>query len=262
MTGHGSKNKQDILLHIGHGGTGTSFLQRSFAHTDFKSIIYDDHSGAVSKARKNGIPTGNVRKLDDLHDLVGQTKPRNKPILFSSEILFGRFGNDTDDLSKLLADGHHVKILLFIRDPLDHVITSYGQFVKRGLFLKPIEAFLQTYRSPETVALRIKKLKELGCDVTVLNYSRHTSDVKTVTETWLGETLADLTGTVVNRSLTASEIELILEAAKYLGPNVDRIGRSLCVNVTNVTPDRLMIKKNSMRKIRRTHEENDRCNQP
>lgn len=240
----------DVLIHIGHGGTGTSFLQRTFANTQFKCLVYDDHSGAVEKARTIGVPTGNVRKSDDLYELVKKTTTTDKkPILFSSEILFGRFGSDTNDLLKLISDGHKVKILLFTRDPLDHVITSYGQFVKRGMFLGSIETFMETYRSPQTVALRIKQLESLGCEVKLLNYSRHVLEIKSVTEDWLGERLANITNTVVNRSLTSSEIEFILKAGKHLGSDVRRIGNSLCVGVPEVKKDKLKIERHVCEKF-------------
>jgi hypothetical protein len=239
----------DVLIHIGHGGTGTSFLQRTFANTQFKCLVYNDHSGAVEKSQTIGVPTGNVRKSDDLYEFVKKTTTDKKPILFSSEILFGRFGSDTNDLWRLISDGHKVKILLFTRDPLDHVITSYGQFVKRGIFLGSIETFMETYNSPQKVALRIKQLERLGCEVNLVNYSRHELDLKSLTEDWLGERLANITNTVVNRSLTSSEIEFILKAGKHLGSEVRRIGNSLCLGVPEVKKDKLKIERHVCEKF-------------
>ena len=232
---------KEIFVHIGHGGTGTSFLQSVFA--DQNAIAYPEIHGTLKRVRAGAISTGNVGRKFDLRKLLRRDEDR---ILVSSEGLFGRLGEDMSDLSALCLDSK-VKVLLAIRDPLDHMITSYGQFVKLGRTSESVDAFAARYRVPKTVGNRIEAIMECNCDLTVINYSRHSHELLGCVEDWLGVSGLKATERArVNRSLTSSEISAMRQVIDLIGVDAKRIGDKLCRLLPDIERDRVRMDEHSI----------------
>lgn len=124
--------KGNVIIHIGYSKTGTSFLQKWF----FPNLIN------VNNFKKseilNQIIKVNPLNLNDLnpHYFV---KENNKISLLSYELLTGspKDGGLSLNLTKNNADKLKIlfpnaKILIFIRNQIDIIISSYCQYVFGG----------------------------------------------------------------------------------------------------------------------------------
>ena len=132
-------------------------------------------------------------------------------------------------------------ILLFIRDPIESVISEYTQLVKGQGRAEPIEAHLANFNVPDLVLRFIEALEPLPeVDLTVRNYSQRRHALDQVVADWLGvpgEDLAAPPVSTVNRSLTRSETALLRELNKYLERSAGPIGKRLVTKAPNVTSD-------------------------
>jgi hypothetical protein len=109
-----------------------------------------------------------------------------------------------------------------------------------------IEEFSSKYNVPNSVWSRIQVLGSLGCDLKILNYSRHSKNLLSPVSEWIGiDRIPDEGNIQVNRSLTSSEIKLIRIATKYIGKSAGKIGNSLCLSVPNITKDRVRLTRDA-----------------
>lgn len=134
-------------------------------------------------------------------------------MLFSNEGMFKVFAET--DVPSLIKDigafGYRLKILCFVRNPLEHAVSSYQQAIKRAAETGSLGAFLETYARPREVYQLMAACERLGIDATFVNYSTHKADVLGVAERWLGLPTGLLEvprSKTINRSLTAAELEL------------------------------------------------------
>jgi len=216
----------DFYLHIGHGKTGSSYLQKvlvasidNLEHFGFSFPNYINNFDKIA----NGYPTtGNFHKLSNLYDFLDSATKEvpAKKVIFSSEDLFYFFLKE--DLNKikefLILGGHNFKVLMFIRDPIETLISAYGQGIKSGLKIDPIE-FIKDFNLVQDVSRVIDKLDFLGCEITIKNYSKCKSSQVNSISNFLGLIEGSLTvenSNTVNRSLTSSEIELLKILNKYI----------------------------------------------
>lgn len=180
-----------VLLHVGHGKTGSSFLQAALANSPealaAHGLGYPIDPEVAENARRGGISSGNMapsaRALQSALE-QGWEGPQDT-LLISSESFFYkmRLKGFPEKLRQLLPDAE-VQVLLYVRDPLEHAVSKYQQGVKRGGF----EAFLASYNTPGNVAQFLKWLDGAlpGAQVTLRNYSRHRDDLMATFEAWLG----------------------------------------------------------------------------
>lgn len=237
----------EISLHIGHGKTGSSFLQSAFACNVRKlaqhGYIYPK-TRSFALAQKGWVTSGNIDTTDDILKQVKkhrrQCQQEDKKLLFSSESLIGMINEDPEFLYKLVKAGHQVKVLLFTRCPLAFTQSYYNQLVKRSGYTKSMEACLSEINYSHPVMSRVmavlKTFDELGIEASVYNYDNHKKQLLDCAAAFLSvdaEVLAT-THKTVNRSLSPDEIVLARCFNKYFGAKSAKfIADPLC----NLLPD-------------------------
>lgn len=211
-----------LYLHIGHGKTGSSFLQSALALSlpalDAAGICYPIEADAAQEAAEGQISGGNLSgQPGAFAALAGSGRvAKDRPCLISAESLFqyilkspDGFAEDLGQLRGSVTVPLHV--LLYLRDPVDHAVSQYQQMVKRGRFTGSLADNLRAYRMPGQVLRVLEALEPLGAQVTIRNYSRHRDGLIGTMETWLNLAPGTLTAPAVgqvNRSLTRAELEL------------------------------------------------------
>lgn len=240
-----------VLLHVGHGKTGSSFLQSALANSvqtlADNGLAYPIKPEAAAAARAGGISSGNMapsaRALTAT--LTRGWKGPQETLLISSETFFYkmRLKGFAEALRSLLPEAD-LQVLLYVRDPLDHAVSKYQQSVKRGGFTGDFDTFLQSYNTPGNVAQFLKWLQgELpSATVTLRNYSRHKDDLMTTFETWMGLTPGTLrvpARTQVNRSMTNAELMLQRAFNAHLDARTAAIvSNALCEDLPDIRSER------------------------
>jgi hypothetical protein len=218
--------KQKIVIHIGHGKTGSSAIQTMLArNADLlrsHGIIYPDHASFAS-ARLGQVSSGNVDPDHWLDQMVAAVRanPGFARYLFSNETIFYRMDELLQAYDALAAD-YDFEIILFVREPLEKLGSSYQQSVKRRGFAGTIRDFAEHDRDTILAAALVGRLAERRIPFTLFNYSVTGRNSARRFFEHLG--LWDLVardGTVeigtVNRSLTAAELGLILYVNRIFG---------------------------------------------
>ena len=120
-----------LLLHIGHGKTGSSFIQSVLSQNHEKlineGILYPRHTND-DKAKEGQVTNGNgLILLNSPLEFFGLNN-----ILLSSESLF-RYVQDKNFCREKLKDQFdEVTIILYTRNVMDFLISAWGQHVKRN----------------------------------------------------------------------------------------------------------------------------------
>ncbi|GAA6135645.1 hypothetical protein NBRC116188_24350 [Oceaniserpentilla sp. 4NH20-0058] len=204
---------KNVILHVGHGKTGSSYLQSVLAlNTSYlldAGILYPDHR-SLSKAAKGLISSGNQGSLD----IEMIEKADQNTVLFSGEALFLKMLKG--DLLEALSKNYKLKVIMYTRDVIDNAISRWAQEVKRSGGTQDIDTYLNTVSVgpyPKVVEW-IEKSKELNFELVLKNYSLHEKDLA-------AEFFSDVIGKdidvsnlvlpkaeKVNRSLTHSENEI------------------------------------------------------
>lgn len=95
-----------VFLHIGHGKTGTSFVQSFLALNvgvlNSCGIDYPSHRG-LAPARKGCLSSGNLGGVNDWreHIINESEKSHFEDIIFSNETLFHRIVSAPADIREL-----------------------------------------------------------------------------------------------------------------------------------------------------------------
>lgn len=234
-----SRDHRTMYLHVGHGKTGSSFIQSLFARNidalASAGIHYPRPNGWEESAQGH-ISSGNGNLLRKGTSDLQPIPAGCHAILFSSEQFFQ--DPRQDELRRKIAEAKEfygctrIEILLFIRDPIATLISTYQQGVKRGGITITLSEFAAGYNLPTIVLERLKSLRsQPGYHITVRNYSRCKDQLAAVVMAWLG--LPDLplvmpNNTQVNRSLTAAELAFQLSLNRVLGVCGDLVADPLC----------------------------------
>ena len=205
-----------IIIHAGHGKTGTSALQSSLALSQAnllkKGIAYPDHP-SFDDARAGKISSGNIEPMNivDSYDETCARYPDAHSVLYSNEYFFPAIVDKPEFLEPLLDRGVQISAILFIRNPLDHAVSRYVQTIKRRGSTRHLEEELALYDRPVRVLQFIVNARRLGLDLEVLNYSNHKGDLNSVFASTIGVEASDLLDPArptINRGLTRSELRL------------------------------------------------------
>lgn len=230
-----------LYLHIGHDKTGSSFIQSTLALNDEAlkaNGIHYPSVGNFSKARQGFISNGNWAAFDDPAASIKAAPPQCHATLFSSEGIFARlatpqhFVTFTGMLDRLAIE--KVNVLLFIRDPIDHISSEYQQKIKRGgEHLPSIDDYSHTYKMPTRVRKLLALFEEKPVfDVTIRNYSRVRDGILPIFSEWLGLPADALNASrldqVVNRSLTQDELYIQRRLNMHLGRSGELVADRLC----------------------------------
>jgi hypothetical protein len=253
------ETKKPILyLHIGHGKTGSSYLQTCLGSSleilRSNGISYPINDIELNRARSGQTTEGNFPpvSLKDGHSIeafnallanISVDLPPN--VLISNEGLFQSFLLH-DFLSKIYqnAPEYEIRVLLFIRDPFEHLISAFQELLKADV-VNEIEDLFERSSVPSNVSALLDILEKLGAKTTVVNFSRHRNDLKQVTEHWLGlpaGALASGPEAKVNRSMDRSEILVQQAFNKYLGNFARRfVSDALARELPNLKPTKPFI---------------------
>lgn len=231
-TGTGLAGKS-ILLHVGQGKTGSSFIQSclTISADDLaaQGIHYPSSGKERERALAGHVNVGNFPPtrgrgfhtpgsfIDRLATADWGAAPR---LLLSNEGLFSSICH-RDLLPEIVANsgGAKVEMLLFIRDPLEHALSAYQQGLKGGL-TKTLSEFLGNYSVPNQTRKFLDLLRAEGIAVTVFNYSRHKRDITAVLARWLDLPEGTLTlppHARVNRSLSRAEMQMQIAFNTHVG---------------------------------------------
>jgi len=231
--------RQELVLHIGHGKTGSSFIQSSLALSEERlrevGIEYPELAPVpFDRAQRGLFTSGNLGEAASFVATVtdaARRHPEARRLLFSSEYVFLHIATHGEALAKL-QQSFDVTVVLCIREFIAHALTRYGHSVKQeGRTLAFSEYLRAEYRKPESVLRVLRAIEQAGCQAKVFNYSRHADH--------LLETFAAAIGVPqdrlllppiarVNRSLDANELELARRFNQVLGPSGLLVGIPLC----------------------------------
>ena len=216
---YGYSNMSRVIIHLGHGKTGSSYLQASlasFADTLLSNgICYPTHT-SFEAAKNFDVTSGNGELLFDKNHKIPDCYGA---VLYSNEILFeSLLIHDNLELLIERAEvcGSSLEFFLYTRDFIDHSISSWHQYIKRGRGVLTYDQFVVSdfYSSYLQLYNWIEICENKGLKLTVLNYSKIKQGLFA---NFLNHLFPSLFNSFtdpldsdirVNRSLTASESEL------------------------------------------------------
>ena len=232
-------SRQEIILHIGHCKTGSSFLQSCLAlsvgqlremgveYPELASLPFD-------RAKRGWFTNGNLGESAGFVATItdeAQRHPEARRLLFSSEYLLEHLAAHGEALTQL-QQSFDVTVVLFIREFLAHALTRYRHAVKReGSTLDCAGYLLAKYRQPERVLRVLQAIEQAGCQSRIFNYSRHADHLLETFAAAIGiphDRLSLPPIARVNRSLDASELELARRFNQVLGPSGWLVSDPLC----------------------------------
>ncbi|MDP5292268.1 hypothetical protein Q9290_08205 [Oceanimonas sp. CHS3-5] len=234
----------EVFLHIGHGKTGSSYLQ-SVLNLSKEKLLENGFSYPLEEKDcldPEKISSGNGRLI---YELNLDWLDKNKKVIFSDEHLF-RMMCDSRYLNKLSEQFKSLgftkaHILLFTRDPVSHAASSYQQSIKRDGNHHSIESRFESYDIPKKVAELIRTVNsDSFFDIRVYNYSKHKKDLVGRLADWLNldKSIFSLPKKkTINRSLTSSELYIQSSFNKHLGKCSALISDPLCELLPNVKAD-------------------------
>jgi hypothetical protein len=239
-----------ILLHVGHGKTGTSYIQSFLATNKEKlaehNITYPNHN-SIETARGGHTTSGNIdiENLGSFDDYIATRAAASGSysVLFSSEFLFRAILHNRykfDSLCKCF----DVAVILFIRNPFEHAISMYGQSVKKGRATVSVDEYIRGYNTPWLVSDLIDIVRVAGASLIIKNYSNYRRRI--LREFLLALDLEERDFSFpavqdINRSLCANEIRVQLAFNRYFGeqafnlvagPLVDNVPLSSKIDLT------------------------------
>ncbi|MEM8730605.1 MAG: hypothetical protein AAGF79_11870 [Pseudomonadota bacterium] len=224
-----------IQFHIGHGKTGSSYLQAALAAgrsvLDAHGIAYPMEPKVEARALAGQITSGNLRSAESMTETMARypgydCKPR---LFFSNEtlhlLLTSRARGYGPELRKLFPTAR-MEFICYIRDPLDHAVSAYQQAVKRGGYVEDCAHFLASYDRPRRLFQLNAAIKQLDGVLTFVNYSRHRDNLVNTLENWLGLPAGSLPKpprAQINRSMTRAELALQRALNAHMGQQASRL---------------------------------------
>jgi hypothetical protein len=250
-----------LNVHVGHGKTGSSFLQSWWAcNADLlrsrHGIAYplvaplsgrSEAEGALGRfSMGNGFILEEVLAAPDPPALLRQLAAGLPPcgqLLFSCE----RFVRSLPDhLSRLegiaqAAGFEGLRLLLFVRDPLEHAHSLYAEMVKAHGFCGCVEEWLGIYNLHEAIEhfLAVQAAGE-AIELTAINYSLAPHRLIEQARRWLEVPVeshfADPPTARVNRSLDREELQALLALNRQLGSRASSVGMALVHELPDLAP--------------------------
>ncbi len=239
-----------VYLHVGHGKTGTSFIQSAFSLSRDAMRAHGIHYPILpvtqEKAAKGEVTGGNYPPEQNSLAQILDAAPYDQgdtAVLLTAESMFNyllRGKRLIDDLKRAFPAATF-EIMLFTRDPMEQAISSYQQAVKLNVTEASMADYLRDYNVPERVAQFITLAAEDGLKVTVRNYSRHSKELLALMEGWMGlpaNTLAKPPHARVNRSMTRAEMALQSALSRHIGSIGYRlVSQPLCNSLPDIASD-------------------------
>lgn len=214
---------KNLILHIGHGKTGSSYLQSMLAlNHELLSKYSIDYPGAQfqenAKAGKVSAGNGkdfaiNRRNLEEMISIAKNSEHQN--ILFSSEVFFSALN---EKKLKRMQEGLNLRIIIYTRNTIDYKISQWHQSVKGQGNIKTIRDSLEDNllcHVYSKVVNWIKIAEDLNFELRIRNYSNTINQkfenfVNICTDILIPtEKLNHPQNKRVNRSLSFAETEIM-----------------------------------------------------
>ena len=242
-----------LHLHVGHGKTGSSFLQSWLAlnRSELWHARRLHYPVAPSDARAlsgrftmgNGVLLDHALQMsnqpDQLTHFWSDLVPRQPDVLpqgflFSAERWARHLPRQLEDLLRVADAGGFARmtIWLVVRDPLDHALSVYGQMVKRHGFSGTLHDWLEIYDFPKVLlrCLEVFQSRPDRISLRVDHYGRQSNSLQNCLMDWLELPINfswKKPSTEVNRSLTKDELLLMRWLNKRLGEKAFVVGEQL-----------------------------------
>ena len=242
-----------LKLHIGHGKTGSSYLQSWFACNS--RLLFENHAifypGDHKHAEKGHFSTGNRKELDEI---IESRRPRRwiqknlrqfsekrlipNTLFFSFEGLtrqFSMYRNKIVRSAELLGISD-IDVLLIVRDPLDHACSVYNQMVKRHGYFGSLDEWLEVYDFTDHLLQTIQELSENRdlWNLRIEHYDKVSTSLSDLAIDWLNTPPSSFynqtPNSIVNRSLTYEELFLMRIVNKKLSVDKSRLLGERLVN--------------------------------
>lgn len=252
-----------LYLHIGMGKTGSKWLQkywginREFLHANGVFYPLAEHENPMDvKALTAGTGFDFLKDMNFQNRLVQESIDMNcNSLLVSSEFVFNFYMFDSDGFFKAVEDLEKsgfkkIKILLFIRNIEELILSSYKQLVKVGYKAEALSFNIQNHdeliQSINFFYMKITELIEWSksrnelIELEIRNYSVHKNELKQISNQWLNLELKDSIikdDIIVNRSLTAGEL-FFIEQLNHFNQGYLDLGIELTSNVSHVFKDK------------------------
>lgn len=216
---------KEIILHIGHGNTGSSYLQSVLALNRDKlldlGMDYPENN-SFERAKRGEISSGNAsvffKNYFNLESITDKER-----ILFSNEGFLFKLINGTKEFkSEFFVKfcekyGKRLKVILFTRNLFQLRFSSWAQVVKRSSGISDVDTFLKERPIEKhhfLISDWLNLSRQFGFRLIIKNYSNHKDNLLNI---FLKELIGEKanienfilpTNTKVNRSLTFSEYEV------------------------------------------------------
>ncbi|MGE6580260.1 hypothetical protein ACQKD0_04400 [Vreelandella aquamarina] len=219
----------NLILHIGHGKTGSSALQSFLAlNSDILkkyNIDYPPHA-SFQNAKKGFISSGNLPLVDNFWDEYINKKALSSTadsLLFSNESLIHKILSHPEKI-EALNEKYKLILVMYVRNPLDHIFSSYGQQVKRHGQTLSMSEWIDDYQVLDKVSELINICEKKHIKIKLINYS----SIDKIEESFFSNVFpaqykdlfleAKVPETkTINRSLSRVEYEIQREFNRHLG---------------------------------------------
>ena len=245
---------KEIILHIGHGKTGSSYLQSVLALNRDKlldlGIDYPEiNSFESERAKKGEISSGNAQVFFKNYLNLESITDKER-ILFSNEgFLFKLINGFREFKSECFVKfcekyGKRLKVILFTRNLFQIRFSTWAQEVKRSSEILDIDTFLRESpieRHHVLISYWLNLSKQFGFQLIIKNYSNHKDNLLNV---FLEELIGEKTrienfilpkNKQVNRSLTFSEYE-VQRICNYLNMSKPDLSDFLVNKLPDIKP--------------------------
>ena len=261
--------KTKIVLHAGHGKTGTSAIQSALAISADallkNGIHYPIDPNERQRAARFEITSGNWKhnptiSLSEQCLELAASNAAGHTIVLSSESLFWHL-TDFVHQKEQWNEAVDIHVILAVRELEEMLSSEYQQRVKRHGESKPFEQFLKRRHfissHHKKAAEVLTQLTQKNVQVTLINYSAHKKTISKKVFDALGcsdlfpkEKMGDL---VINRSLSQKELQMLMMInALYYDqfPWISaRLSDALAKNLPNTETQRSRISPQSLEKL-------------
>ena len=210
--------KNSILLHIGIGKTGSSFLQKTFDLNKQKLLQHDIYYASSIKRKYN--KKYNLRADKSVINLINNIDTmsweyNHQQTFISDEHLYKHLPVIPNFDRFLQTYSDRITLIIYTRNLFEHRFSSWGQIVKRSNCTTSFDEYLKsrpTHRPYPQILKWLELSRRYNIKIKLRNYSCHKTDLL---ETFMTDICGKLPDnlelpqlTKVNRSLSLIESEL------------------------------------------------------
>lgn len=234
-----------ILIHVGHGKTGSSYIQSSLDKSTDRlaelEVFYPLLSGTKDFS-DSFVRSGNVNKrnlIGKCRSFLKSANPANT-LLLSNENLLGIFSRTENYFKQLYLLNAETRFIVFTRDPLELAISGYGQIIKRGGFTGTFDEYVSEFDNFKGIFSFFELAEKYKFPVSFINYSNVRKNVLEKFSLMVGvpeDCLRSPDVAVVNRSLSSVEMYIQRRFNENMGRDARKfIADPLCQQLPDIKP--------------------------